>query len=139
MLPLRIDLKDHGRFDAEQALGVLDDDGRSVVYKPGFHKTGKVGFRPIILIRRVGDYKGVPMLFAERYGFALALACSAPWLARSVGFDRDRAYYPTVLIVIASYYVLFAVMGGSMRAVILESIVMSAFLIVHVGYALKYW
>ncbi len=34
----------------------------------------------------VGDYKGVPMLFAEREGYALALASSAPWLARSVGF-----------------------------------------------------
>src|SRR4029077_2292832 len=34
----------------------------------------------------VGDYQGVPMLFAERKGFALALACSGPWLARSVGF-----------------------------------------------------
>jgi len=34
----------------------------------------------------VGDYKGVPMLFAERDGCALALACSAPWLKRSVGF-----------------------------------------------------
>ena len=34
----------------------------------------------------VGDYKGVPMLFAERDGNALALACSAPWLERSVGF-----------------------------------------------------
>lgn len=34
----------------------------------------------------VGDYKGVPVLFAERSGYALALACSAPWLARSVGY-----------------------------------------------------
>src|SRR5438876_453537 len=34
----------------------------------------------------VGDYKGVPMLFAERDQMTLALACSAPWLARSVGF-----------------------------------------------------
>ena len=34
----------------------------------------------------VGDYKGRPMLLAERDGDALALACSAPWLARSVGF-----------------------------------------------------
>jgi glucoamylase len=34
----------------------------------------------------VGDYKGTSMLFAEREGSALALACSAPWLARSVGF-----------------------------------------------------
>jgi glucoamylase len=34
----------------------------------------------------IGDYKGVPMLFAERAGDALALACSAPWLKLSVGF-----------------------------------------------------
>ena len=34
----------------------------------------------------VGDYKGTPMLLAERSGSALALACSAPWLARSAGF-----------------------------------------------------
>ena len=34
----------------------------------------------------VGEYKGVPMLFAERDGSALALACSNPWLKRSVGF-----------------------------------------------------
>jgi glucoamylase len=34
----------------------------------------------------VEDYKGVPMLFAQRDGSALALACSVPWLKRSVGF-----------------------------------------------------
>ena len=34
----------------------------------------------------VGDYKGAPMLFAERDHHALALASTAPWLARSVGF-----------------------------------------------------
>jgi glucoamylase len=34
----------------------------------------------------VGDYKGVPMLFAQRDAFALALACSAPWRKCSAGF-----------------------------------------------------
>lgn len=34
----------------------------------------------------VGDYKGVPVLYAERDGCALALACSVPWRVRSVGF-----------------------------------------------------
>ena len=34
----------------------------------------------------VGDYKGTPMLYAERAGWALALASSAPWLTRSAGF-----------------------------------------------------
>lgn len=35
---------------------------------------------------RVGEYKGVELLCAERDGSALALACSVPWLARSVGY-----------------------------------------------------
>lgn len=34
----------------------------------------------------VGEHDGRPMLFAERDGSALALACSTGWLARSVGF-----------------------------------------------------
>jgi glucoamylase len=34
----------------------------------------------------VGDYKGTLMLLAERENYALALASTAPWLARSVGF-----------------------------------------------------
>jgi glucoamylase len=34
----------------------------------------------------VGDYKGTPMLLGEREHYALALASTAPWLARSVGF-----------------------------------------------------
>ena len=34
----------------------------------------------------VGDYKGVPMLFAQHDGTALALACSVPWRKMSVGF-----------------------------------------------------
>jgi glucoamylase len=34
----------------------------------------------------VGDYKGVPMFFAEHEGAALALACSAPWKKMSVGY-----------------------------------------------------
>jgi glucoamylase len=32
------------------------------------------------------DFKGMQMLFAKQTGHALAVACSAPWLARSVGF-----------------------------------------------------
>jgi glucoamylase len=34
----------------------------------------------------VGDYKGVPMLFAERDNVALALGCSSSWRKMSVGF-----------------------------------------------------
>ena len=34
----------------------------------------------------VDEYKGIPMLFAQGQGLALALACSTPWRAMSVGF-----------------------------------------------------
>jgi hypothetical protein len=43
------------------------------------------------------------------------------------GLDRDRAFYPTVMILIASYYALFAVMGGSVHTLMVESIVVVAF------------
>ena len=33
-----------------------------------------------------GNYKGVPMLFAGQGNLVLALACSHPWIKRSVGF-----------------------------------------------------
>ena len=44
------------------------------------------------------------------------------------GLDRDRALYPVVVIVIASYYVLFAIMGGSVQILIIESAVAAVFL-----------
>lgn len=34
----------------------------------------------------IADYKGVPMLFAEGSGSALAVGCAAPFIARSAGF-----------------------------------------------------
>lgn len=43
-------------------------------------------------------------------GALLALAVAL--LGRVAGLDRDRAFYPVALLVIASYYILFAVMGG---------------------------
>ncbi len=54
-------------------------------------------------------------------GLAFAVAVSI--LARLVGLDRDRAFYPTILIVIALIYELFAVMGGSTKALLLEALV----------------
>jgi hypothetical protein len=54
--------------------------------------------------------------------------------------DRDRAFYPTVMIVIASYYVLFAVMGGSMQTVLIESLVMALFVAAAVaGFKSSAW
>ncbi len=51
-------------------------------------------------------------------GTILALAIAG--VAQLVGFDRDRSFYPTLLIVIAAYYVLFAVMSGAQQALVVE-------------------
>jgi hypothetical protein len=71
-------------------------------------------------------------------GAALALAVGA--FATLVGLERDRAFYPTVLVVIALYYALFAVMGGSMYALALESIGIAAFVVAAaVGFKRSLW
>ena len=58
-------------------------------------------------------------------GIALALFVSgaAAWL----GMDRDRVFYPTILIIIASYYVLFAVIDGSHKVLLSEIIIAAVF------------
>jgi len=53
--------------------------------------------------------------------------------ATFIGLDRDRAFYPTVMAVIATYYGLFAVMGGSAQALGVESIAIVAFLTASVA------
>ncbi len=67
------------------------------------------------------------------YVAGVVLSIGVALFARQVGFDRDRAFYPTVLIVIASYYVLFAVMSGSVETVLLESIMMTLFAVAAVA------
>ena len=61
------------------------------------------------------------------YVVGIVLSLTVALFARRVGFDRDRAFYPTVLIVIAAYYVLFAAMSESVQTLLLESIVMAGF------------
>ena len=61
------------------------------------------------------------------YVVGIVLSLSVALFARRVGFDRDRAFYPTVLIVVGSYYVLFAAMSESVQTLLLESIVMAGF------------
>lgn len=77
---------------------------------------------------------GMPLLI----GAGLALGTFV--LGRVVGLDRDRAYYTTALIVIAALYDLFAAMGGSTQALILESLVGSVFLAAAVlGFRRNLW
>ena len=68
------------------------------------------------------------------------LALSVGLAATFVGLDRDRAFYPTVMMVIASYYALFAVMGSSAHALATESIAIVAFLGASIaGFRMSLW
>jgi hypothetical protein len=67
------------------------------------------------------------------YVIGVCVAMLVAGFARVVGLDRDRGFYPTVLVVVASYYVLFAVMGGSTRAVVLELTTMGVFVLAAVA------
>ena len=68
------------------------------------------------------------------------LAFAVGIFATVVRLDRDRAFYPTVAIVIASLYSLFAVMGGSTRALVVEALVGVAFVaLAVVGFRTSLW
>ena len=74
------------------------------------------------------------------YGIGSVLSVVVSVFARFAGLDRDRAFYPTVLIVVPSYYVLFAVMGGTTHALIVELTLMSAFVVAAVvGFKRSLW
>src|SRR5688572_25957302 len=61
-------------------------------------------------------------------------------IGRFAGFDRDRAFYATVAIVVAHYYVLFAAMAGATSTVIVESIAMIGFAAVAIaGFRSSLW
>ena len=71
-------------------------------------------------------------------GFGIAAFVSVS--ATLVGFDKDRAFYSVVLLVIASYYILFAAMGASATALVAESLPMAAFVLVAiVGFKRSPW
>lgn len=74
------------------------------------------------------------------YLVGVVLALVVCFFALAVGLSRDRAFYPTVLMVIASYYVLFAVMGGSTTALVVDGLVMGGFMaIATIGFRASAW
>ena len=71
-------------------------------------------------------------------GAGLALVVCA--FAMLTGFDRDRVFYPTLAIVVATYYILFAAIAGSTSALALECLTASAFLALAVaGFKRNLW
>ena len=75
-----------------------------------------------------------PAIFGACLAFAMGIFATVARL------ERDRAFYPTVAIVIASLYSLFAVMGGSTRALVIESLVGVGFVALAVlGFRTSLW
>jgi hypothetical protein len=52
----------------------------------------------------------------------MTIACS-----RLSGFDRERCFFPVLFTVIATYYVLFAVLGNSQEALVEETLAVVLF------------
>jgi hypothetical protein len=74
------------------------------------------------------------------YAIGISLATVVAGFGRWSGFDRDRAFYPTLLVVIAGYYVLFAAMSGSGHALVAESLAMVVFAALAVaGFRFSSW
>ena len=76
----------------------------------------------------------LPLLVGTLLALAVAL------FANLIGFDRDRAFYPTVLIVVGSFYVLFATMAGDPSAITLEILFFAIFAsIATAGFRISMW
>ena len=74
------------------------------------------------------------------YFVAVVLALLIVAVTRLAGMDRDRALYPVALIVIGSYYALFAAMGGSTPSIVTETIGATVFLVIAViGFRINLW
>ena len=56
------------------------------------------------------------------YAIGIAAATAVGLFATVIGFDKERSFYPVVLIVIANLYLLFAVMAKSTGALVAEAI-----------------
>ena len=74
------------------------------------------------------------------YFIGAILALSVAGFAAVSGFERSRAFYPTVLIVVGSYYVLFAIMGAPMHVLWIE-IAFAGFvsLVATIGFRRNLW
>ena len=70
------------------------------------------------------------MIVALGAALAAALLALVHWL----GFHRDRSFFPTVLMVIAGYYVLFAFMAG--QAIAFELLAAAVFCAIAIA---GYW
>jgi len=74
------------------------------------------------------------------FAIGAVLALGACGLGVVAGFERDRAFYPVMLIVIASYYDLFAVIGGDKGVLGVEIAISLGFAAIAVlGFRVNLW
>jgi hypothetical protein len=74
------------------------------------------------------------------YVIGLTLAVAVALFAIVVGLARERSFFATVLIVVGSYYVLFAATGASSRTLVAEIVVAGIFLLFAVlGFKGNLW
>lgn len=74
------------------------------------------------------------------YLIGITAAAGVGLFATVVGFDKDRSFYPVVLIVIATLYLLFAAMAASTSSLLAEAIPALGFIAVAViGYRRTPW
>lgn len=64
------------------------------------------------------------------YVIGAGLAIAICTFAAAVGLDRQRAFYATMVLVVATYYVLFAILGGTVRSLLSESLVAITFFVI---------
>lgn len=71
-------------------------------------------------------------------GLTLALAfCAA---AAALGMDRERVFYPAVVMTVASYYLAFAVVDGSGAVMLGEVLIAAVFVVAAVlGFRRNAW
>lgn len=71
-------------------------------------------------------------------GIVLAVLIGAA--ARFTGFEKDKSFYPTILMAIATFYVVFAVMAGSSEFIWSELLIAGVFFVVAViGFQKSLW
>ena len=74
------------------------------------------------------------------YLVGVGVAVAVCLFALLTGFDRDRVFYSTLVLVVAHYYILFAVLGGSTPALLRESLAACVFFALAViGFKTNLW
>ena len=72
--------------------------------------------------------------------FGAALGCATLILARFVGMTRERSLFPSALIAIASFYVVFAIETGQANVIILNVFVTMLFILLAIfGFLKSLW